>query len=331
MKKKRLLILGASGFIGKNLLAHFQRKPEYEVYGVYHRTAIPQSLKSSSLGGLIKADLTDSADVHRVVQGMDIVIQAAATTSGAKEIVTKPYYHVTHNAVMNSLLLRAAYEYQVKHFLFFSCTVMYPDGLKEPVREEDFNGKIIDKYFGVGWTKVYVEKMCEFYSSIGLTKYTALRHSNIYGPHDKLDLEKSHVFGAAVAKVMAAPEGGKIEVWGDGTEKRDFLYIDDLTSFLDKVLTIQRSKFDLVNVGSGELISVRGLHEKIIEQSGKGLRMEFDPAKPTIPFKIRLNIDRAKKLYQWSPQTSFDEGIRKTLAWYRENYKESPHAEVLSR
>ena len=165
--------------------------------------------------------------------------------------------------------------------------------------------------------------MCEFYSKIGPTQYTAIRHSNIYGPFDKFDLERSHVFGATVTKVMTAPESGKIVVWGDGSEERDLLYVDDLADFVDKALALQKIPFELINVGSGEATSVRSLVEKIIKQSGKNLKIEFDRTQPTIPFKLKLNIDRAKKLYQWSPKTCLEEGIARTLRWYQ-SYRLQP-------
>ena len=92
---------------------------------------------------------------------------------------------------------------------------MYPSSNKA-TSEKNFTGKPIDKYKGVGETKVYIEKLAEFYSMIGKTKYTIVRHSNIYGPHDKFDLEKSRNRCKAITKVMQAKD--KIEVWG---EERD--------------------------------------------------------------------------------------------------------------
>lgn len=320
--RKKVLLCGAAGFIGRNLLDHFLEKPDYEVIATYHQRRPPDSLLDEPRVKFIKADLTNKEEVVRAIQGVEIVIQAAATTSGAKEIISKPYYHVTDNAVMNALIFRACYENQVRHLIFFSCTVMYPGHLEHSVKEEDFDYRISDKYFGAGWTKVYAEKMCEFYSRIGPTKYTAIRHSNIYGPHDKFDLERSHVFGATLTKVMTAPDQGKVVVWGDGSEERDLLFVSDLLDFVDRALALQKSPFELINVGSGESISVRRLVEKIIEHSGKDLKIEFDRTKPTIPFKLNLNTDRAKKLYQWSPRISLDQGITKTLDWYRSSYRE---------
>lgn len=316
--KRKILICGASGFIGRNISEALAERDAFEVYGTYLRS---KPLVHSGTR-MIQADLTQQEDVHRVVKGMDFIIQAAAATSGAKDIITKPYYHVTDNAVMNSLIFRSAYEHKVRHVVFFSCTVMYqPSGI--PVRETDFdaNKEIYPNYFGVGWTKVYIEKLCEFYSRIGSTKYTVIRHSNVYGPYDKFDLERSHVFGATITKVMATNDG-KIVVWGSGEEERDLLYISDLVDFVLISLDKQVEKFQLCNVGYGSSISVRNLVNKIIVCSGKDTRIEYDLSKPTIKTKLCLDISKAKACFGWYPKVTLDDGIRKTFDWYKANIKQ---------
>lgn len=312
--KTKIVICGASGFIGRNIAEKLAERRDLEVYGTYFKnkpTKISKKIK------LIQADLTKIKDVEKVVKGKDIIIQAAAVTSGSKDIIAKPYIHVTDNAVMNSLIFRAAFENKIKHVVFFSCTVMYPHQ-DTPVKEEDFNYQITDKYFGVGWTKVYLEKMCEFFSKMSNTKYTAIRHSNMYGPFDKYDLEHSHVFGATVTKIMTNIDG-KINVWGDGSEQRDLLYISDLVDFVEIVIKKQKERFELINIGMGVSVTVRDLIDKIIEISGKNLALKFDTSKPTIKFSLAVNIDKAKIKYNWKPKVSLDEGIRKTLAWYKRN------------
>jgi nucleoside-diphosphate-sugar epimerase len=249
---------------------------------------------------------------------MDVVVQAAATTSGVKDIVGRPHVHVTDNAVMNSLLFREAHELGVGHVVFFSCSVMYASG-DTPVREQDFDPSgIHEKYFGVAWTKVYLERMAEFFSRLGRTKYTVIRHSNVYGPHDKYDLERSHVFGATVTKVMTAQDG-KVTVWGDGSEGRDLLHIDDLTRFVELSIDRQKEAMSLVNVGSGSTVTIRALVEAIISASGRELRIELDRTQPTISTTVRLDITRARETLGWEPRVSLREGIERTLRWYREN------------
>ncbi len=316
MGKKRILICGASGFIGRNLFEYFSKRKDLEVIGTYHRR------KFGNLNNLIQADLTKKPEVEKILKGVDILIQAAATTSGSKDIVEKPYLHVTDNVVMNAYLFQAAYEHNVSQVIFFSCTVMYPI-LNRPIKESDLkldNG-IYQKYFGVGWTKVYLEKLCEFYSRLGKTKFTVVRHSNIYGPYDKFDLLKSHVFGATVTKVMTN-KSGRIIVWGEGKEERDLLYVSDLVNFVNLVIDKQDYSFDIFNAGLGKSISVKDLVSKIIKASGKKLIVKFDRTKPTIATKLVLNINKAKRKFGWSPKISLDEGINKTLSWYRENVKD---------
>ena len=311
--KNKILICGATGFIGRNIADSLTKRDDFEVYGTYLNSA---SLNNPKIK-MIQADLTNKDDVNRAVKGMDIIIQAAATTSGAKDIVNKPYYHVTDNAVMNSLIFRSAYEYKVSHVLFFGCTVMYQSS-KVPVKETDFdaNQEIFPKYFGVGWTKVYIEKMAEFYSRIGNTKYTIIRHSNIYGHYDKFDLEKSHVFGATISKVMTSDDGGEIVVWGTGKEERDLLCVSDLVNFVGIAIKKQKSKFELFNVGYGRSISVKELVKKIIIRSGKNIKIKYDLTKPSIETKLCLDITKAKYMLGWSPNVSLDNGIKKTIQWY---------------
>lgn len=314
---KKILICGATGFIGRNLAEFYANKKNVEVHGTYYDS---KPLKNKNIK-MIKCDLTNKAEVDKLLKpGYDILIQAAATTSGAKEIVNKPYYHVTDNALMNSLIFRSAFEYNIGHVIFFSCTVMHQSS-KKPLKETDFdaNREMHPNYFGVGWTKVYIEKMCEFYSRIGKTKYTVIRHTNIFGPYDKYDLEKSHVFGATMTKVMTAKDGGKIVVWGEGKEERDLLYVSNLVDFVDLAMKKQKNKFELYNVGCGFSVSVSNLVKKIIKQSGKNLKIEYDLSKPTLKTKLCLDIKKAKRDLGWEPKVSLDEGIKKTMEWYKSN------------
>lgn len=317
MRKKKVLVCGATGFIGRNVIERLTQRDDMEIFGTYFNIKPDKALTKNKKITLVKADLTQKSDVDNNVKGKDIIIQAAAVTSGSKDILTKPYIHVTDNAIMNSLILRAAFEVKVKHVVFFSCTVMYPDQ-NRPVKEEDFNYKITDTYFGVGWTKVYLEKMCEFFSTISRTKYTAIRHSNIYGPFDKYDLEHSHVFGATMTKVMTNKDG-KMTVWGDGSEKRDLLYVSDLVDFVELILKSQKDPFELINVGSGVSVTVANLVSKIIKLSGKDIKVGFDTSKPTIKFSLSLNLQKAQKKYGWKPKTSLEKGIGETINWYKQD------------
>ena len=195
---------------------------------------------------------------------------------------------------------------------------MYPSS-KKSTKETDFNGKIIDKYKGAGETKVYLEKIAKFYSMLSETKYTIIRHSNIYGPHDKYDLDRSHVFGATITKVLTAKK--KIEVWGTGNEIRDFLYADDLVNFIKIAINKQKTQYEIFNCGSGIPIKVKDLVKKIIKISKKDINIQFNKTKPTIPFNMYLNIKKSEKEIGWKPKIDIDTGIKKTIRWWNKNIK----------
>lgn len=323
MSRPKILICGATGFIGRNLTEHFAAVGGAEVHAV--RLTRPEY----ACPGVTwhHADLRNADVVADLLRGFDIVIQAAATTSGARDIVTRPYIHTTDNAVMNSLLLRAAYEARVKHFIFFSCSVMYPSSPK-PLKEDDWHPGVpmAPQYFASGWSKLYIEKMCEFYASLGVTRHTVIRHSNIYGPHDKFDLERSHVFGATVTKVMTARD--TVDVWGTGEEARDFLYVGDLVDCVARIIEHQDGKFALYNVGCGTAVSVKDVVAKIIAASGKHLVVRHDLSKPTIKTSLCLDSAKAAQELGWTPRTTLDDGIRLTLDWWRQNVAKSPQPAV---
>jgi GDP-L-fucose synthase len=312
--KTKVLICGATGFVGRNLTEQLSKRSDLEIHAVRfqrHEYACSNVIWH-------QADLRNPQDIEGLIKGMDVVIQAAATTSGSKDIVSRPFIHVTDNAIMNSYLFRAAFEHKVKHVIFFSCTVMYQSS-EIALKESDFdaNTPLHPRYFGVGNTKLYIEKMCEFYAGISDTKFTAIRHSNIYGAHDKFDLERSHVFGATVTKVMTAKD--KITVWGTGQEERDLLYADDLVNFVELAIEKQPEKYRLYNCGLGQAVSIKQLVQKIVEHSGKVLTIEHDLSQPTIKTSLFLDCSLAKRELGWEAKTSLDQGIKKTLAWWQEN------------
>ncbi len=314
---RKILICGATGFIGRNMVEYFAGQEDVEIHAV--RFNRPEyDVDGSADITWHQADLRNPDTVDRMVEGMDVIIQAAATTSGAKDIVSRPYIHVTDNAVMNSYLFRSAFDHKVKHVVFFSCTVMYPTS-DTPLVESDFdaNRPLHPRYFGVGNTKLYIEKMCEFFAGIGDTRFTAIRHSNIYGAYDKYDLERSHFFGATVTKVMTAKD--KISVWGTGEEERDLLHVDDLTRFVELVIDKQPEKYRLYNCGLGRAHAVRDVVGMIVAASGKDLRIEHDLSQPTIKTSLCLDCGLAKRELGWVPQISLEDGIQRTIDWWREN------------
>ncbi|MBD1144012.1 NAD-dependent epimerase/dehydratase family protein [Pelagibacterales bacterium SAG-MED33] len=316
MKKinKRILVLGASGFIGRNCVEYFLKK-NYIVSGVYFKNKPKFSKKIK----LYKHDLTKEKGLNKIFKNIDILIQAAATTSGAKDIVSKPFIHVNSNAIINSVVTSVAFEKKIPRIINFSCTVMYKSS-KKPLKESQFYpDKILSNYFGAAWMKIYVERLCEFYSRFGVNKFTLIRHSNIYGPYDKFDLKKSHVFGATISKCMNQ-KNKDIEVWGNGSEQRNFLHIDDLMNFIDLVIKKQKKNYGLYNLGNNKSISIKNLVIKIRNLSKNKIPITFNLKKPTLKININIDSSKAKKEFGWKQKISLEKGIKKTINWYKENY-----------
>ena len=313
--KQKILICGATGFVGRNLLESFINNEGYDVRAVWHK---PTDLTDIYQDGVkwVHADLTQPHGVKEAFYGgVDIVLQYAAVTSGAKDIVNKPYIHVTDNAIMNSLLMREAFDNEIKHFIFPSCSIMYQSS-DRLIKEDDFDPsvEIHSNYYGAGNTKVYLEKMCKFYSSFGKTKFSVLRQSNIYGKYDKFDSEKSHVLAASIIKV--AESDGEVLVWGDGQEERDLLHISDLVNCVHSVLLNQKSNYELINVGYGKSVKISYLVEKILDIYSRHGYIKYDTTKPTIKTKVGLDIEKAQRLFKWTPKTTLDAGIKKTIDFY---------------
>ena len=311
---KKILVLGCGGFIGRNLAFYFSKKKNIQLYGTYLNKK--PNIKNIKLH---KHNILNRIRTDKLFKNKDIVINCAAITSGAKDIVSRPYIHVTENNIINSIVIESSFKNKIKHLIMLSCTLMYKSSLKTLKEKDlDLNNKIYPKYFGGAWMKIYMEKMSEFFSNISKTKFTIIRHSNLYGPFDKFDLKKSHVFGATINKVLNSKK--YVKVLGKGNEKRDLLYIDDFVDFVDKAILKQKKNFRIYNCGIGQYVSVNTLVKKIIKISKKKLKIEYEKSFNALNTFVKLDFKLASKELGWKPKISLDKGIEKTIKWYKSHY-----------
>lgn len=144
-----------------------------------------------------------------------------------------------------------------------------------------------------------------------------VRPGNLYGPYDKFDIEKSKVIASLIRKVVE--KQNPINVWGDGEDLKDFLYIDDFIDGLNRIV-FDFNEFDIINLASGKGITIKEILNLIIElESAESLKIEFDKSKPTMIPKRLINISKAKKLLNFNPKIEMKEGLYNTIKWYREN------------
>ena len=315
---KKLLILGGSGFIGKNLTLKYSKN--FKVISTYFSNKpIGKEFQKKNIKW-IKVNLYKESEIKKILKSKyDYVIQAAAFTAGVKIMLKDPYSFICNNAIMNSLVLKNVAMSNIKHFIFLSCTVMYHHSTK-PLNEDDFDHykKINKNYEGIAYTKLYTENLCKYYSKTSKIKFTALRHSNIYGPYDKFFTEKSHFLAATFSKFLNKKK--LIDVWGVGKEKRDFLYIDDLSNAINKIFKKQKSQFEIFNVSYGKSFSIKEMIYMINKITKLNKKIVFNKNKPTLKLDILVSNKKIKKLIGWTPRYSLKYGITKTLIWIKKNY-----------
>lgn len=312
--KKKVLVCGASGFIGRNLFEALSKRLDLDVYGTYLSREFLKSRK------LIKTDLTNKEWARTVTRGMDIVINTAAITDGSGAVTANPIKYIADNNRINTNIIESVHENGVSNFVLLSCSILYPEKNASPVKEGPVDlSKIHPKYFMFAQLKVFAEDMCKFYSELGKTRFTVVRHSNIYGPYDKFSV-RGHVFAATVAKIMS-PKNERVVVWGDGHESRDLLHVYDLVRFFEMILNYG-NRYDVFNVGSGCSISIKELVDKINLISGKNLPVHYETTKPVIDTNIVLDITKTWEILGWQPKIDIDEGIRQTIEWYKSNIQE---------
>jgi len=315
----KLLITGGAGLVGQNLTNKLVADG-YTNIRVHLHTRQPR-IKYETVE-YVTGNLMNYEDCLAVTKDVDIVIHAAASTSNAVDTVQDPLAHVTPNVAMNNFLIDSAYRNKVSKYIFISSNTVYPPKGDIPVTETDF---LFDEpypvYFPVGWMKRYAEVQCELYSKYLPNPMTTIviRPANLFGPHDKYDFAKCHVTPATIRKV--ADNMNPIPVWGDGTELRDLLYIDDFIDALQLIIEKQET-YDVFNVGCNNVYSVNDVLATMKSLVGNDNPIEYIKGKPSMIPTRRIESDKIKNVLGWEATTSLSDGLLKAYTWYLENQAE---------
>jgi GDP-L-fucose synthase len=303
---------GRTGFIGSNITKALLKEGA-QVF------AMSKSSSKKSNFDLKTPDLIQfTGDMSESVRldglGVDYVFNCAAHTSGAHEMVNNPVAQIIENLFMNARLLDTAAKNKVKKVVFISSSAIYPKSETSLTEEMGFVSDPPPTYFGPAWMKRYIEKLAEFYYKQYGMGVVIIRPSNVYGPMCSFDLERSHVLPALIRKFVEKQD--PLEVWGDPSVVRDFIYVDDFVEGVLKAFN-KSNGFDVYNIASGNLYTVGevvGIIAKLTAHKGK---IEYNSSKPMTIKQRMVDTSKAEKRLGFKTKVSFEEGLKRTIEWYQ--------------
>lgn len=312
----RVLVTGGAGFIGSNLILRLLGLGAQVTATLHERDAVVDDPRVR----YVKADLRRPEDCCRAVSGAQYVFMCAANTSGAAVMEKTPLVHLTPNVLMNLQMLEASYEAGVRKFLFISSNTVYPV-TEHAVKEDDVTNEFFHKYFIVAWMKRFTEIACEMYGTkiSKPMKTVVVRPANVYGENDNFEWETSHVIPALIRRVVERHD--PIEVWGDGKDLKEFIYVGD---FVDGMLLAIEKLDDYrpINIAADKPCTVRDVLETVMRIDGyTNAKVVYDATKPTMIPKRLIDAQLARTLLGFEAKISMEEGLRRTIAWYRRTRK----------
>lgn len=313
--RSTVLITGGAGFIGSFLTEELQSRGADVV--VADNFSKGQG-KLSHLRDEIEirpVDLTTHKGCIEATEGIDHVFHLAASVGGIHFIQRENIGGLTPSVLMNQHMLEAARINDVDRFLFASSACIYRqehDDLNEFSEEQAIPA---DPHSTYGWAKILGEVACDAYHEDSDLKTSSVRIFNAYGPRENLDPDSSHVIPSLCRKAIEEPDGGSIELFGDGTQERGFIYVTDLAEGMIEAIE-KKADGEPINIGnSKEVISMNELAEKIIEISGKNISIEHDLSMPTGTDKYAADMTKMKAELDWEPSVNLEDGLEQVYEW----------------
>ena len=315
-------------------------KPTDKIYIAGHTglvgSAVVRLLKARGFSNLLtrsrsEVDLRDEQVVRNLFtdEKPQLVILAAAKVGGIKANIDAPVEFLIENLQIQNNVIRAAHEAGARKLLFLGSSCIYPKFAPQPIPESALlSGPLEPTNEAYAIAKIAGIKLCQALAREYGANFISLMPTNLYGPGDDFDLETSHVLAALLRKAHEAKMSGAGEmiVWGSGTPRREFLYVDDLAAAVLFLLE-QYDSSEVINVGSGEDISIRELAELVCDVVGFRGELKWDRSKPDGTPRKLLDISRIKNL-GWAPTVGLRDGIARVYEWFLDNYVPQTMASV---
>lgn len=308
-KDSKIFVAGHKGLVGSAILRNLEKQG--------YSNIIIRTLEELNL-----MDFKATADFFQQ-EKPEYIFLAAAKVGGIKANNDFPAEFIYQNLQIELNVIHQAYLNGAKKLLFLGSSCIYPRECPQPIKEEYLlTGPLEPTNDAYAMAKIAGIKMCQAYNKQYGTKFIAVMPTNLYGPHDNFSLETSHVLPALIrkfhdAKINNAPE---VVLWGTGSPKREFLYVDELADACTFLMN-NYADSEIVNIGTGEDLTIKELAELIKKVVGFKGEIVNDTTKPDGTPRKLLDVSKLHNL-GWQHQLSLEEGIKKTYAWFLENYQE---------
>jgi UDP-glucose 4-epimerase len=313
---QRVLVTGGAGFVGSFLTEELlDRDADVIVADNFSRGDFEKIAHLEDEIEIGPVDLTTHKGCIEATENVDHVFHLAASVGGIHYIQRENVHGLTPSVLMNQHMLEAARINDVDRFMFASSACIYRQQHDDLNRFSENQAIPANPHSTYGWAKVLGEVACDAYHTDTDMDTGAVRIFNCYGPRESLDPDSSHVIPSLCRKAIEAEDGDSIELFGDGTQERGFIYVTDLAEGMIRAME-KKSDGEPINLGNAEeVVSMNELAEEIIDISGKDLSIEHDLSKPTGTDRYAADTTKMKAELDWEPSVPLEAGLERVYEW----------------
>ena len=322
-KHDLILVAGGGGFIGGSLVRYFQDKGFTRIRAV-DRKPLPEWYQRTDGVECLSMDLTNEGNCRRAVEGVTEVYNLAADMGGMG-FIERFRIMCLRSILINTHLIEAAYRAGVARYFYSSSACAYNTKLQDDphcraLKETDAYPAFSER--GYGWEKLMSEMFCQEYTAERGMRTAIARFHNVYGPWGTWDGGREKAPAALCRKVIEAKDKGidTLEIWGDGSQCRSFMYIDDCVLGIDKIMHCNELIATPINLGTSELISVNELVDLVEKIGGAKLKRKYLLNAPKGVAGRNSDNTMIKSILDWEPSIPISEGLEKTYKWIEGQY-----------